>query len=669
MPTNFFFFLAFCDLLFSSPCFQFIAMPNNVYESAARILASLSPEQEASSSTKKGPRQRNGADSNDGPEFPSVTSTQLKSLIYTNSRSTTTNTITSQSNSSKKQSADSSKASSSNNNHDLRQLYAIVASTLKYAPVLRPIVRASDLMSPKFADYRYFVNEWHAMAMVYDLLLSKSGRVIAPKCKAKDSILKHKTRLHGEFVKWKVRNRVRDVKTDLERFTNPLVEDAGDREKEQGGNGDDENFDETPVRWVRLNAIKCTSKEELDSREEELTNNGQVKFVENWHDVRKPSAEGNQLVIYKDKNVENLYGVNPTRFPVITSSLYTSGRLIIQDRASCFPATILVHNLRELGVTLKPQHELAPSSKPKSKSGAAADYKGSIQLIDACSAPGNKTTHLTGLALKYYQDLLAPQSAGKSAITAKPKQHQSYKFIAAFERSEFRAKTLSKMLSVAGASKYVSVNVQDFTRSNPRDFANVLGLVVDPSCSGSGIFGRKNAAPLPKTDTEKQKEGDDDHEEEEEEEDEDAQGMSKEEEDRLLKLAGFQYKVVKHALSFPKAQVVVYSTCSIHAHENEHVVDRLMNDNEVAKVWGWRVQTRSAVVPGWDRRGIAAEFKLHEQKHGEAGLQQREQMAQGCVRAVPKKDGGIGFFAVCFVRDMPGQTQGQEDEEWTGLSE
>ncbi|KAF5098029.1 hypothetical protein D0Z00_002182 [Geotrichum galactomycetum] len=202
------------------------------------------------------------------------------------------------------------------------------------------------------------------------------------------------------------------------------------------------------------------------------------------------------------------------------------------------------------------------------------------------------------------------------------------------------------MVGIAGANNCVDVVVGDFTQAaTPSQYPEVLGLIVDPSCSGSGIFGR----------------GFIEQDEEEEEEDNDdatnnhdvaaTASINASEQERLLKLAGFQYKIVKHALSFPKARVVVYSTCSIHAQENEHVVERLLDDPAVA-AQGWRVADRSTVLPAWPRRGFPTEFNQVNQASG-GQIRDAEtvaQIAEGCVRALPKEDGGIGFFAVCFVR-------------------
>ena len=123
----------------------------------------------------------------------------------------------------------------------------------------------------------------------------------------------------------------------------------------------------------------------------------------------------------------------------------------------------------------------------------------------------------------------------------------------------------------------IQITHADFTSTNPQDFPCVTGLVVDPSCSGSGIFGRAI-------------------------EDAQLQEQEKEEIDteRLNRLAGFQFKIMKHALLFPKARKVVYSTCSIHPHENERVVVDLLMDEEI-KASGWQLASRDIVISEWPK--------------------------------------------------------------------
>lgn len=244
---------------------------------------------------------------------------------------------------------------------------------------------------------------------------------------------------------------------------------------------------------------------------------------------------------------------------------------------------------------------------------------GKDKVIDACAAPGNKTTHLASIL------------------------NNSKRAIVAFEKDNKRIKTIRMMCEKAGGLDCITIHHADFTTTRPEDFPEITGMVVDPSCSGSGIFGRAF-----------------DEQEEEINEDEAKEKLA----ERLLKLSNFQFKIVKHALSFPNVKKVVYSTCSIHNEENEGVVKKLLEDKDVQNQ-GWRVSNRKDVLPTWPRRGNLEVFEGYKNKVALAG---------GCVRSLPKVDGGIGFFAVSFER---GGVEGEDDnntnddyddgEEWKGL--
>jgi putative methyltransferase len=117
------------------------------------------------------------------------------------------------------------------------------------------------------------------------------------------------------------------------------------------------------------------------------------------------------------------------------------------------------------------------------------------------------------------------------------------------------------------------------------------------------------------------------------------------EKSRLLALAEFQKGMILHAMKFPKARKITYSTCSVHAEENEDVVVGVLA-SAVARKRGWRVEMREeGTLKEWHRRGMV------ERCGGD------EVVAQACVRCIPIEDGGIGFFVVAFVRD------GSVDEE------
>jgi putative methyltransferase len=67
---------------------------------------------------------------------------------------------------------------------------------------------------------------------------------------------------------------------------------------------------------------------------------------------------------------------------------------------------------------------------------------------------------------------------------------------------------------------------------------------------------------------------------------------------RIESLADFQETALRHALSFPAVRKVVYSTCSIHARENEGVVAAVL---PFAEDLGFEL---GHALPGWARRGL-----------------------------------------------------------------
>lgn len=399
-----------------------------------------------------------------------------------------------------------------------KHIFALVSSTLKFKPFLEKIIKSSKLLQ---LEKKLKISNNLAVLLVHDLLLSKSGRIQCGKHPVKEAILRNKTRLQAELTKLKLKHGVQSL--------DALVED-----------------DDTPIRWFRANLIKTTKDKLL----KEFSHLEQVYSID---EIKEPGK------IYHDEYIPNLFGIHP-REKLTSTDAYLKGRVIIQDRASCFPAYIL-------------------NPKPNVD-----------KVIDACAAPGNKTTHLASI-LK-----------------------NSEKSIIAFEKDEKRVKTLKMMCDKAGGLNCISIQHGDFTKTRPQDFPEITGFVVDPSCSGSGIFGRAF---------------------------DEENGKGEIDEARLAKLASFQFTIVKHALSFPNARKLVYSTCSIHPQENERVVIDLLND-EAVKKQGWRLSKRKDVIENWPRRGFVEEFTSVEDPEAAAGA---------CVRSLPKVDGGIGFFAASFERD------------------
>lgn len=246
-----------------------------------------------------------------------------------------------------------------------------------------------------------------------------------------------------------------------------------------------------------------------------------------------------------DLMIPNLLVFHP-KTDLHNDRLYKSGDIIFQDKASCLPAYIL-------------------SPTP-----------GSI-VIDACAAPGNKTSHLAAIMTNRGQ-------------------------IFAFDLSPQRLSTMDSMLLKAGVL-CCRTKVQDFLKVKHDDpqYREVTNILLDPSCSGSGIVNRLNSL----TDDDKSKS-----------------------ESRLLSLANFQSQVLNHALLFPKVKKVVYSTCSIHTVENEQVVINALKSNSNFELVN--------ILPKWKNRGLPVK-----------GF---EDDCHKCIRCTPDQDFTNGFFVALLQR-------------------
>lgn len=391
-------------------------------------------------------------------------------------------------------------------------------------------------------------------------------------------------------------------------------------------------------RWARVNNALSSLEREL---KDTFASYEPVKSLDEL--AGRPEGK----VYCLDTHIPDLLALAPGA-QITTSEAYKTGRIILQDKASCFPAYLLLGDI---------------ASRP---------WNGDI--IDGCAAPGNKTTHLASL-------LSAASHSDKKNGGRKNK-------ILSFDSSPARSKTLQKMINVAGLGKKVTVFPgTDFLSMDPDDtrFKNVTALLLDPSCSGSGIRNREDvprfALPVEKstqsntnngknkTNKKKRKFTNDstptpvpDPTEAEGEAEEETRD-SNTDKDRLTKLSNIQTQIVLHAFKFPTAARVTYSTCSIHEEENENVVFRLLT-SDVAKARGWRIMRRGEQAEGlrkWGHRGL----KMSE-KNGSSSWALSEEESDACIRCAADDDEGTGgFFVAGFVRDdeIAAEVEGNDGEE------
>ncbi|KAJ1965095.1 hypothetical protein GGI12_001011 [Dipsacomyces acuminosporus] len=418
---------------------------------------------------------------------------------------------------------------------DKRKMYALICETLKYSSALTTIVERSGLLEAEDIDRRL------ALVLLHDLLLARGGLDRKGTDKRLGSmIIRHKVRLSAELAKLKVELKAASNKDLVPEHLRDNV---------------------STFRYVRVNLLASPVDRVVEAFENERYKLVDVAEVgrDSLHSVLKPKVRK----FARDPDLFDLL-VFPPGTDLHDHPLYVDGTIILQDKASCMPAHVV---------------------KPQRGSGA----------LDACAAPGNKTSHMVSLMHNEGQ-------------------------VFAFDMDQYRLNTLVKLTSNARC-KIIKAQCTSFLDVNPLDpqYADVEYALLDPSCSGSGIVSRLDAlvdSHISAIDGSSGKnEGD-------------------AEKTRLSNLADFQLSIILHAMKFPSVKRISYSTCSVHKEENEGVVARVLQSQGE-----FVLAPREQVIPTWPRRGL-----------DDAGLAKEQ---ASCVLRTLPEDGTNGFFVAGFVRERP----------------
>ncbi|KAI9838052.1 MAG: hypothetical protein M1819_006206 [Sarea resinae] len=601
-----------------------------------------------------------------------------------------------------------------NNNNDKKfkstpaHLYALISETTKWSAVLSDVIEKAQIL-----DLERKLTPLLAVLLVHDLLLAKRG-IAAPTAHAlRAAVEKHRARLGAEFTKIRIK---RGFAT-LEAFRAHISGGLGGSHENNAGEGDDAATSSPKVwkhaRWVRVNTLRTTLSQQLE------TTFSDYRHVDSIREIL--TAAPTDRLLHVDRHIPNLLALPPGA-DLSATPAYKQGHIIFQDKASCFPAYLL-----------DPQaDEDEDENENENENEDDGDGNGNGDVIDACAAPGNKTSHIAAILSE------RPSNSRKSGRKSKAGPSKVW----ACERDKTRATTLQKMIARAGATDMVTVKPgQDFLRLDPHDptFARVGALLLDPSCSGSGIVGRDDVPVLVlprrgegeskdantstggkgmgkgltgKKNGKKRKRGEsnnnndstrsndekpilrvnlpvlEDEEQEQEQEQEEqpppaaaaaatppnelTQGAAAATSPnklttRLTALSTFQLRLLLHAMAFPAATRITYSTCSVHVQENEAVVARALR-SAVATARGWRVLRRAEQVAGmraWDVRGESvvvgdadadgAGGGAGSGTGGGAGDSDEEfstAVADACLRCYKGgPEGTMGFFVAGLVRD------------------
>ncbi|KAK6387075.1 hypothetical protein LTS17_000341 [Exophiala oligosperma] len=508
-------------------------------------------------------------------------------------------------------------------------IYALISETAKFNHFVKEVIDHADLLSaePK-------LNPILSLLLVHDHFFSKGGIAAPANHPLRQSIDRHKARLQAEFTKARLRRKcaTTDALKELILLENPRTT-------------------RSQPRWIRVNTLKSTLAEQLTTTFRGYRTDASI------HEISQSPAMAKVLAI--DQNIPDVLAL-PPESDFTKTQAYKDGKIILQDKASCFPAYLLA--------------------------GSQSDRATIGDCIDGCAAPGNKTSHLAAL-------LTGNNNTGTGIVYA-------------CERDRHRSQILTTMMIKSGATSSSTVTVlagQDFLKLDPQDrrFQNVTHVLLDPSCSGSGIIGRedtptlvlpedpraskRNTASTSTTGKNSKKRKRQNAEREADKNSstvfptETTPGDAEETNDgsvdqsRLQKLSALQTRIVQHALSFPAAVRVTYSTCSVHVEENEAVVSRIL-DSDVARTRGWDVLKRHDQVSGlrsWKHRGrpdVKTRSDVEEKSDDDDSPPQPPApltpgQLEACIRCHPDdEEGTMGFFVCGFVRDPNGGSKEEQDQ-------
>ncbi|MCJ1396117.1 hypothetical protein MMC18_009006 [Xylographa bjoerkii] len=496
------------------------------------------------------------------------------------------------------------------------QLFALVSEASKWSPILKEVVEKSQLLL-----HERKLSPALGLLLVHDLLFAKRGIAAPASHPLRLAVERHKARIQAEFTKARLQRGFSSIDAFRQHVDQGRQETDVAEQTHKDCRKSVQPYQWPHPRWVRINALKTNLPQQL------ATTFVGYRTVDTLEEIIQEKRSDPALqILHIDLHIPDLIALPPAT-NLSTLSAYKKGLLILQDKASCFPACLLDPQLRD------------------------------GDIVDACAAPGNKTTHLAALRQRLESE------------------HGQQK-IWACERDKARAAVLQKMVIVAGVENIVTVEVgQDFLRLDPgiEPWCSVGALLLDPSCSGSGIIGRDSTlsiilpskeastAQITQSKKRKRKPAQDKVSDNIDIPEEVPISTTNDQEvlkTRLQSLSTFQTKLLLHAFRFPKARKVTYSTCSLYAEENESVVLAALA-SPTAKGQGWKILLRDKQVDGmkrWEVRGDVAAC------NGD------DDIADACIRCNKgTKEGTQGFFVAAFERNQDISVNGED--EWGGLSD
>lgn len=360
-------------------------------------------------------------------------------------------------------------------------VYAVVAETMKYANVLQILLRMlytkigyvennhskEDCSGDLFASE----NKWLVRVMIYDLLFGSRKNI------GGHSVLKAAIMNERHHLELCLQQHMKAMNVATHKELLPI---------ELRGKGGAKL-----PRYARVNTLKITMQEGMDTFDPLKRAAAKAERTRLWHatngpaqdvdvDVdagssassssssstsssssKKKKASLNTKKTTKKKieyDAVDVHVRNLLKFPagkdLHNHPLVTNGSLILQDKSSCFSAQILADSFslskKNIQSNSSKKSSSLESSQSKSSQSKPSGMMHRMDMIDACAAPGNKTSHLASLMASI------PSASSKSKIFA-------------FDKSIPRLDVLKRRMKEAGANVIVQPNLQSFLEVDPYD--------------------------------------------------------------------------------------------------------------------------------------------------------------------------------------------------------
>ncbi|CAH8633096.1 unnamed protein product [Heterobilharzia americana] len=466
--------------------------------------------------------------------------------------------------------------------YDLRKIYALASKTLNsYGNLLETLKRAGLQSKEKIthlsstisnnADDFHSCRQCHLLVLIHDVLKG----------------LKHP----HHYLLTQLYESTEDVLAVKKlRHAHKLTEKCSKLKNEKN------NVKKLLPCYARVNRLKTTLSKVVGELEKcgfehIIYSRSETSYRKFRKKVRRLKCSQFML----DYHLPHILLVFPSGTALHQLDLYRSHCIVIQDKASCFSPEVLQPH---------------PNA----------------DVLDACAAPGNKTLQLISMLSDKATVFAIDRDPTRFHHLCDNLISHGVNCVSVMDVSHSDVTKYHKNM------KYSQPNVEayctDFLSINPYDpkFFNVQSILLDPSCSGSGLSFRQSDDDQLTDDRYHYKGGYDND------------MYNEDYTSRLKRLSNFQAILLKHALNFPNVQRVVYSTCSIHPEENEAVVrenaDRVSDKFYLETIWSDNLSNSvdsTTYSPIWKHRGLS------------------EYQCESCLRS-SEKDLTNGFFIALFVR-------------------